>query len=141
VPWGGRLARPPRRGGTRGKAIAADIHRINAAKNGFMMHFTVPLAEAVTEEELAGALRIQSWYYTNTSQYGSAEHDRKDLALERVRLSADRKSALVIVKDFGNGDGWVDRIYYIHLPDTKQLFGEAPVWKHLESYFTLRAIP
>ena len=32
------------------------------------------------------------------------EHDRRDDVIERVRLNADRTSALVMVKDFGSGD-------------------------------------
>jgi hypothetical protein len=105
------------------------------------MHFTQPIASGVKEEELAGALKVQSWFYTNTGRYGSPEHGKRDDVIERVRLNADRKSALVIVKDFGDGDQWLDRIYYIHLPQTKQLFGDAPVKGSLGSYFTLRAIP
>jgi hypothetical protein len=124
-----------------GKTVAADIHHVNAAKSGFLMHFTQPIASGVKEEELAGALKVQSWFYTNTGRYGSPEHGKRDDVIERVRLNADRKSALVIVKDFGDGDQWLDRIYYIHLPQTKQLFGDAPVKGSLGSYFTLRAIP
>ncbi|NIP94727.1 MAG: hypothetical protein GWO24_15310, partial [Akkermansiaceae bacterium] len=49
--------------------------------------------------------------------------------------------ALLILQDFGKGERWLDRIYHIHLPETGELFGEAPVKSSLRSYFTLRAIP
>ena len=125
-----------------GKTIAADIHRVNGAKNGFLVHFTQPVAGSVKEEDLAAKMKVQSWFYTNTGRYGSPEHDRRDDVIERVRLNADRKSALVVVKEFGSDDKkWLDRIYYVHIPETKELFGDAPVWNRLESYFTLRVIP
>jgi hypothetical protein len=58
-----------------------------------------------------------------------------------AQISDDRLSVTLEIADFGKGDGWLDRIYYIQLPDTAGVFGDAPVWKALEAYFTLRAIP
>jgi len=125
-----------------GKTKAADFHHVNAAKSGFMIHFTEPVSASVNEDQLAAALKVRSWYYANTGRYGSPEHDQRDDVIERVHLDSDRTSALVVMKDFGRGDqGWVDRIFYLHIPDTKGLFGSAPVWNHLECYFTLRALP
>jgi hypothetical protein len=124
-----------------GKTVAAAIHRAKAARNGFLLHFTQPIAEGVRSEELTARLKVQSWFYTNTGRYGSPEHDKRDDAIEAVQLSADRRSALVVVKDFGKGDGWLDRIYNIHFPETRELFGKAAVKNTLRCYFTLRAIP
>ncbi len=95
----------------------------------------------MSEDELAGYLKIQSWFYTNTGRYGSPEHDKRADVIERVQLNKDRKSALLKVKGFGDGDKWLNRIYHIHIPETKKIFGDAPVKNKLTSFFTLRAIP
>lgn len=124
-----------------GKTRPADIHRAKAAKNGFHLHFTQPISKEIGDKDLAAHLKVQSWFYTNTGRYGSPEHDKRDDAIEKVQLSTDRLSALVIMKDFGTGDSWLDRIYDIQIPDTINLFGEAPVKDSLRCYFTLRAIP
>ncbi len=124
-----------------GKTIAAAIHRVNSAKDGFIMHFTQPISDKVSEDELAGYLKVQSWFYTNTGRYGSPEHDKRADVIERVQLNKDRKSVLLKVKGFGDGDKWLNRIYHIHIPETKKIFGDAPVKNKLTSFFTLRAIP
>ena len=95
----------------------------------------------MSEDELAGYLKVQSWFYTNTGRYGSPEHDRRNDVIGQVQLSKDRKSVLLKVKGFGEGDKWLNRVYHIHIPDTKKMFGDAPVKSGLTSYFTLRAIP
>ena len=84
---------------------------------------------------------MQSWFYENTGKYGSPEHDRRNEVVGGVRIAPNRKSVVVRLRDFGEGEKWIDRIYHIHLPDTAGLFGEAPVKKELLVYFTLRAIP
>jgi hypothetical protein len=124
-----------------GKTVPADILRVNAAQDGFVLRFTRPIAAGVTDEQLASYFKVQSWFYTNTGNYGSPEHDRRDRAIERVQIGDGRTSATLALKDFGSGDGWLDRLYHIEIPDTKQLFGDAPVNKDLRCYFTLRAIP
>ncbi|MFT5107894.1 MAG: cytochrome c2 [Verrucomicrobiales bacterium] len=125
-----------------GKTKAADFKKIVAKKNGFTVHFTQPLSEKFTADELATAFKVGSWFYTNTGRYGSPEHERRDDPIASVKASDDRRSVSIELKDFGAGDkNWIDRIYYIQIPATKQLFGEAPVWGRLEAYFTLRAIP
>jgi hypothetical protein len=73
-------------------------------------------------------------------KYGSDAHDRREDAVAAVEIATDRMSVKLKVADFGKGDKWLDRIYHIQLPDTAGLFGDAPVWKALEAYFTLRAI-
>ncbi|MBT3635487.1 MAG: hypothetical protein HN531_00990, partial [Opitutae bacterium] len=51
------------------------------------------------------------------------------------------KSALVVLKDFGEGDSWLDRIYHIRVENIAGLFGDAPTKTGLRTYFTLRVIP
>ena len=81
-------------------------------------------------------------FYTNTGRYGSPRHEERDDAIERVHIDDDRKRVLVVMKDFGTGDRkWLDRLYNIEIPDTKDLFGTAPVTNSVRAYFTLRIIP
>ncbi len=124
-----------------GTTVPADILRANAAKEGFVLHFTQPLAAGVSDAQLASSFKVRSWFYTDTGRYGSPEHELRDRAVGRVQIGSDRKSATLVLTDFGSGDGWLDRLYDIEIPDTAQLFGDAPVKKGLRCYFTLRAIP
>ncbi len=124
-----------------GKTIGVDILRIAVAKNGFVIHFTRPLAGSVKDEDLASALKVSSYFYADTGNYGSPEHDQRDDALAGVTVSADRMAVAVELNGFGMGEKWVNRIYHLRIADTKGLFGDAPVWKMLEGYYTLRAIP
>jgi len=124
-----------------GETVAADIHHVTAANNGFRLEFTRPVAAEITGDALLGKLKVQSWFYTNNVNYGSPEHDRRDDQIGNLQLAPDRKSALLVINGFGEGDKWLDRIYHIKLADANQHFGEAPAWNQLEAYFTLRAIP
>jgi hypothetical protein len=124
-----------------GKTIAADIHSASAAKDGFTLRFTEPLAANMKSEDLAARFKVSSWFYTNDEKYGSPQHDKRDEALTGVEISSDRRSVTLKPTDFGKGDKWLVRIYHLHLTDTTGLFGEVPVWKTLETYYTLNAIP
>lgn len=124
-----------------GKTVAADIAKVTAAPTGLTVHFTRPIADGVTEADLQKAFLASSWFYTNLSEYGSPEHEKQDVTIAAVKLAADRASARLDFADFGKGDKWLDRVYYVRIADTASLFGDAPVWKTLESYYTLRAIP
>jgi hypothetical protein len=124
-----------------GTTIPADIHDVVSATDGFLIRFNSPLAAEISEQELKDQLKIRSWFYTNDVNYGSPEHDRRDDTITQVTLSPDRKSALVVINDFGKDDRWLDRIYHIELSAADRLFNLAPSWNRLEAYFTLRAIP
>ena len=124
-----------------GKTVAADILKVTAAKKGFTIHLTTPVAKGVTEADLAKAFSVTSWFYTNTSKYGSPEHDRREEVVAKAVLSADRSSIGIELGGFGEGDKWLARIYDIVIPESGALFGEGPAWKSLEAYYTLRAIP
>ena len=84
---------------------------------------------------------MSSWFYTNLSDYGSPEHEKHDVAVSGLKIAADRSSVSLDFADFGKGDKWLDRIYYIRLTPAASLFGDATAWNILESYYTLRAIP
>jgi hypothetical protein len=124
-----------------GKTVAADIQSAVAAKDGFTLRFTKPLSKDVTNEALAAKFKVMTWFYTNGGEYGSPQHDKRDIALDGAEISADRLSVTLKPTGFGQGDNWLVRIYHIQLTDTAGLFGDAPVWKALETYYTLNAIP
>jgi hypothetical protein len=120
-----------------GETIPGDILRVASNPDGFEIHFTRPLKRA----GVANSVQVKSWFYTNTVEYGSPEHDDREDAVAATELSGDGLVLLVKLKDFGKGDFWLDRIYEITLPDTAESFGEQSAWSKLQAYFTLRAIP
>jgi hypothetical protein len=124
-----------------GKTVAADLHHARADREGFRLYFTRPISRETSDEALRDRFKVQSWFYTNTGRYGSPEHDRRDDVIERVERDPKGRSALLVIKDFGQGDTWLDRIYHIRIENTDGLFGDAPVKKGLRTYFTLRVIP
>lgn len=123
-----------------GKTVAAEIAEVVSINKGFELRFTAPVDKAITDEALVKALKIESWFYTNTQKYGSAIHEKRNDVVGAVKVSSDRKSVQFAITDFGKGDGWVDRIYHLSLQGADGMFGEAPAKKNLEAYFTLRAI-
>ncbi len=124
-----------------GKTVPADILRVAASPEGFAVHFTRPLGKEITAEQLRKSVLVTSWFYTNTPEYGSPEHDIREDTLAEVGISGDGKVLYLKIADFGKGSKWLDRIYHIKIPGSKTLFSTGTCWDALESYFTLRAIP
>ena len=60
-----------------------------------------------------------------------------------VRAAQDRLFDFVQIdlNDFGNGDKWTGRLYHLQFKEAAPLFGNLPVWKTLEGFYTLNAIP
>jgi len=124
-----------------GKTIAADISKIIATPTGYDIQLTQPIGANVNPDQLKAALAVKSWFYTNLSEYGSPRHDQRDEVIANVTLSADRKSLLVDFEGFGTGDKWTGRLYHLQFKDAAPLFDKLPVWKTLEGFYTLNAIP
>jgi len=125
-----------------GKTVHADLLNIRATPSGFGVDFTVPLDSKITTEQIKEAIKVQSWtYFFFKSGYGSPQHLTRDDAISSLSLSADRKSLSIELEGFGKDDQWVDKIYHIQIQQEPSFFGEVPVWKTLEGYYTLRAIP
>lgn len=121
-----------------GKTIPADIHHVTPTSKGFAIHFTTPLGKGVTDEKLLGALSMESWFYANTGKYGSPEHDKRKETIGSAKINQARNMVEIEVKDFSK-DKSLDRIHHLRL-NTDGLF-EAPAWKTLEAYYTLRELP
>ncbi|MES2982355.1 MAG: c-type cytochrome [Verrucomicrobiota bacterium] len=124
-----------------GKTVAADISKITATPTGYEIHFTHSVDASITPDKLKQALVVKSWFYTNLAEYGSPRHEQRDEVISSVTLSADRKSLLVDLNDFGKGDKWTGRLYHVQFKEAALLFGNQPVWKMLEGFYTLNAIP
>ena len=124
-----------------GTTVAADISNITATPSGYDIHFTQPIDSKVTPDQLKAALAVKSWFYTNLAEYGSPCHEIRDEKIAAITLSADRKSLLIDLEGFGTGDKWTGRIYHLHFNEAAPLFGDLPVWKMLEGFYTLNAIP
>ncbi|MDB4438326.1 c-type cytochrome [bacterium] len=120
-----------------GKTVPGDILRVAPGPDGFEIHFTKPLKQAA----VAKSIQVKSWYYTNTAEYGSPEHDVREDSVAATELSDDGFILRLKLKDFGKGDSWLDRIYEISLSQTGDAFGGDPSWGNLQAYFTLRVIP
>ncbi len=124
-----------------GKTIPADIARVTAAPDGFVLHFTQPIDGGITEKELHNKLKVWSWFYENTRRYGSPETDQRKDKVSAVTLSEDRTALHIRISEFGTGDKWLDRIYDIKLTGSDAFFGDTKAWPALEAFYTLRAIP
>lgn len=124
-----------------GKTVAADISKITATPAGYEIHFTQPIDAAVTTDQLKAALAVKSWFYTNLAEYGSPRHEQREDKIASVMLSSDRKSVQIDLEGFGTGDKWTGRLYHLQFKDAAPLFGNLPVWKTLEGFYTLNAIP
>jgi hypothetical protein len=124
-----------------GKTLAADISKITATPTGYDIHFTQPIAAKVTPDMLKQALTVKSWFYTNLAEYGSPRHELRDETVASVTLAPDRKSLLVDLDGFGKGEKSTGRLYHMQFKEAATLFGNLPVWKTLEGFYTLNAIP
>lgn len=124
-----------------GETVAADISSVHAAPGGLTLRLTRPLASGVSAEQLAKEIAVESWYYINQPKYGSPEADKRRDAVARVRLSKDRRSLDIDLEGFGQGEGWIDRIYQIEWRMAARCFDDAPRADLLKAFFTLRAIP
>lgn len=124
-----------------GETVSADIESVHAAAGGFEIHLTQPLKEGLTREDLMSEFEIESWTYLNRPKYGSPETNKRKDALTALKVSDDRRRVLLELENFGDGDGWIDRIYQIHWRKSAEHFDVEPSHKELKAYFTLRAIP
>ena len=124
-----------------GKIAPADIETVSVTPKGFEIRFTQPLAEGVTGESLTKVLKAKSWFYTNLPDYGSPPRDKRDETPAAVTIADDRSSARIELGGFGEDEKWVDRVYHLKIEDAPSVFGDMPVWKNLEGFYTVRAIP
>ena len=52
---------------------------------------------------MAKSVQVKSWFYTNTAEYGSPEHDVREDSVASTELSDDGLTLGVKLKGFGKG--------------------------------------
>ena len=124
-----------------GKTESGEIFSVHAHRQGLEVRLTKSLNKTVEEEILKDVLKIESWYYTNTGRYGSPEHDKRKDKIEKIAISADRKSFIISIAEFESAEKWLDRIYHLKVNGADKLFDKNSLKKDLTAYYTLRSVP
>ncbi len=119
----------------------AEILAMETKKTGFTLHFTVPLAASVTAESLLPAIKIDSWTYTDSVSYGSAENEKRTEEVSSLSISGDRKSVSLTMPAFATPAQIVNRIHRLQIRDAVGFFAPAPARAQLEAYQTVHAVP
>jgi hypothetical protein len=124
-----------------GKTIPADIHHIHTMSKGLRVHFTTPLQQEVTSDQVRAACKINSWTYTDAVTYGSRENEKRENAIEAIVISKDRQSIELRLPDFAQTDQVVNRLYQVVFDSPEKLFTAVPARAPLDAYQTIRAVP
>lgn len=106
---------------------------VRATADGMEIEFTEPLAAG--QGETAADYLVQQWGYLPTEQYGGPKRDVETLAPAVVRLSADRKRALLEIPGLKT-----EQVVYIRLNENLQCAAGNGLWTS-ETWYTLNAIP
>jgi len=109
-----------------------EMQSIRALPNGFRVTFTRPVAPDSARDR--AAYQIEHYRYEYTGAYGSPELDRTRVAVERVELAADGRSADLII-----GPLVKDRVYMIQPRGVRSATGEPLL--HPMGAYTLNEIP
>jgi hypothetical protein len=123
-----------------GKTVPAEIRSIKTEADGFLLNFTLPLKESVSQEDLLAALTIESWSYTDSVKYGSAENDKRKHSVTKVEIAADRKSLRCEIADFSEPQNIINRLHQVKIRDAKKWWGDA-ARPEIEAYQTVRDLP
>ena len=110
-----------------------ELLAVRAQADGFELELTGPLAEHITPG--TADLFVRQWFYYPTEQYGGPMYDARELAVESLELSADRKRLRARIPGLKAG-------YVVYLALDRRLEGAAgtPLWVN-EAWYTLNAIP
>jgi hypothetical protein len=111
--------------------VPLEMRTIRVLPRGFRVVFTRPASATAGD---AASYQIESYRYEYTGAYGSPEHDRTRVAVERVELAADGKSA-----DLITGPLVKDRVYLIQARGVRSATGEALVQP--AGAYTLHEVP
>jgi hypothetical protein len=109
-----------------------EVLEMRARRDGFEVRFTQPLDRA--SASAPESYRMASFTHQRWERYGSPEIDRRDLAIERVEVSDDARSARLHVEGL--------RRHYVHeleLAGIRNQRGEPLL--HAMAYYTLNEIP
>ena len=123
-----------------GKTTAADIQRVAVTQSGFTVHFTTPIAAGLSSEQVMADLQVESWTYTDSSQYGSEENEKRPGVVRNAVISSDRKSVKFDLENFTYLTA-LNRIYWIQVLNARQVLAPAVGRETLEAYYTVRVLP
>ncbi len=115
-----------------GKSVF-EMLAVRAKAGGMEIEFTEPLAAGQGEQP--GDYLVQQWGYLPTAQYGGPKRDVETLIPAAVRLSADRKRALLEIPGLKT-----EQVVYIRLNENLQSATKQGLWSS-EVWYTLNAIP
>lgn len=124
-----------------GNTVPQSMHSIDVLPNGYQINFTQPISDK--GKASFSQLKLSSWYYLETEEYGSEEIDGRSESVEIVGWSDDAKSVQIQVADFtidpAKPAEQTSRVYEFDLADTAFAKGLDPF--HVKAWYTLNAIP
>jgi hypothetical protein len=117
-----------------GGKMPMEMHHLSLCPGGkgFVVHFTKPLA---ARDPTPADFHVRRWHYRYSRDYGSPKIDEKDAAVEKVQVSADRRSVKLSlpVEKYPGG-----MVYYLQAENLKAADGEPLA--HREAWYTVQRI-
>jgi cytochrome c551/c552 len=112
---------------------AFECMRVSATESGFDLHFSRPLSP----EHVLGPddFRLSDWFYVPSEIYGGPKYDLRDLEVERVRVSSDRRTVSISIADLKAG-----RVVYLHLGSSIRSERDEALWVN-EAWYTMTVLP
>jgi cytochrome c551/c552 len=109
-----------------------EMRSIHALPHGFRVHFTQPVSARTAGDP--ASYQIEYYRYEYTGAYGSPELDRTRLAITRVEVAADGRSAYLVTAPLVK-----DRVYLLTARGVRSARGEALV--HPMGAYTMNDVP
>lgn len=109
-----------------------EIERVHLKRDGFVLHFTTPLAAGEGDSADDYALRQYAYNYWET--YGSPAIDRETIAVERVLVADDRRSVRLWATSLKEG-----KVCHIAAGDLVDEQGQHLL--HRDAFYTLNELP
>ena len=122
-----------------GKSTIDAIKTVKVSPVGFDVHFTQPQSGA----DERGNITCTSWYYYNSSEYGSSRNGLRDEKIVSAQWNADKTVCHIKLDDFkvdqkeDSSDS--SRVYLINLGETA--FGKKNGAFFARAFYTLHKIP
>ena len=107
--------------------------RVSATPRGFEIHFSRALASDLALEP--GHFQLSDWFYVPSEIYGGPKYDLRELEVEDVRLSANRRVVSIAVGDLEPG-----RVVYLHLSPSIRSERNESLWVN-EAWYTMNVVP
>jgi hypothetical protein len=109
-----------------------EVHEMHARPDGFEFTFTDPVDAATVENPESWA--VETYTYIFQASYGSPEVDRTKPTIKKISVSADKRSARVVMDGLEIG-----HVHEFHLNGIRSANGQPLL--HQEAYYTLNEIP